>query len=154
MLTWEWRTFEELTRDKLYDILALRFEVFVIEQKCFYMDVDYKDQKALHLLGIENNKLVAYLRLFLPNTLLSDKASLGRVAVAPQKRRQQMGKKLIHEALRYLEEKRGSVPILISAQLYLEKWYETFGFRSVGEAYDDEGIMHIDMLKMNDYEQR
>ena len=63
-----WKTFKELSTDDLYAILNLRQKVFVMEQDCPYIDADYSDQEAFHLLGYdEKNILKAYLRAFSPN---------------------------------------------------------------------------------------
>lgn len=74
----KWHKFNELTREDLYDILFLRQEVFTVEQKCTENDLDYRDQAAIHLLGRENDKLVAYMRLFLPGFIYPDTACGGR----------------------------------------------------------------------------
>lgn len=76
----EIKTFEELTTNQLYEILQLRSEVFVVEQDCVYQDVDGKDERALHILGIEEGKLVAYARCFERGDYF-DEASIGRVLV-------------------------------------------------------------------------
>jgi len=77
MTTWQWRSFQELTTQELYSILALRQEIFVLEQKCLYQDIDYHDQQAVHLLGLVNNKLIAYLRLFPQGTFYPDAVCFG-----------------------------------------------------------------------------
>ncbi len=147
MLNWYWRTFEALQLHELYEIAALRQSVFIVEQKCAYPDLDYQDQFAMHLLGTQDNKLVAYLRLLLKNSPYPDAVSFGRVAVIESARNQGLGSQLIQKVLEHLtinEEKR---PIIISAQLYLKKFYETFDFCAVGKPYDEDGIPHIKMAK-------
>lgn len=151
MITWQWRTFDELTKTELYDLLALRQDIFVLEQKSFYQDLDYKDQKALHILGIQNHKLAAYSRLFLPGILYPDMISFGRIAVASFVRGQGLGKKLLTEILRYLRQNQITAPIKISAQMYLEEFYQSHGFQTISDPYDDAGIMHVDMLKPSDH---
>ena len=84
------KTFKELTTDELYALLQLRSEVFVVEQDCVYQDIDYKDQKALHVLGFKNDKLVAYTRLFKPGDYFNY-ASIGRVIVAQNEREHKYG---------------------------------------------------------------
>lgn len=154
MLTWKWRTFDELSTSELYNVLALREEVFILEQKCVYTDLDYNDQKAIHLLGYKNNKLAAYLRLFLPGTKYPDKISFGRVLTSSYARGEGAGKALIDETLLYLKKNKIRTPIIISAQQYLEKFYQSYGFETISEPYDDAGVMHIDMQRPADDEKK
>jgi ElaA protein len=147
MTTWQWRTFDALTPNELYDILALRQEVFVLEQNCLYTDLDYKDHHALHLLGKEGDKLVSYLRLLPENIAYKEAVSIGRVATSPQARGLGLGRAAMLETLLYLKKSHTLVPIVISAQAYLIKFYESFGFQALGEQYDEDGIPHIKMQK-------
>jgi ElaA protein len=146
MTDFKWYKFSELNIDQLYAILVLRSEIFVVEQQCTYLDPDGKDDIALHLLGVENNSLEAYLRLFPPTTSQKN-IFFGRVLTAPSARSKGLGKKLISELLKYCENHFQGVTIECSAQLYLKKFYESFGFEVVGEPYDDVGIQHISMRK-------
>lgn len=146
MLEWKWVSFSELTNAELYDICALRQEVFVLEQQCFYLDLDYRDQVANHLMGIQDQKLVAYLRLLPKDLPYANAISFGRVLTAPTVRGTGVGKKLLQQVLDYLKERNNQHDIIISAQLYLEKMYQSFGFKSVGEPYDEDNIPHIKMI--------
>jgi len=121
--------------------------VFVVEQNCIYQDADGKDITALHLLGMENNTLVAYLRLF-PPTIENNFSVFGRVVTASIARNNGHGKKLIQEILHYCEENFSGITVKCSAQSYLKKFYESFGFQAIGEAYDEDGIPHV-MMQMN-----
>jgi ElaA protein len=141
VLTWQWFTFSDLSLDHLYEILALRQRVFSVEQNCVYQDIDFVDQEAMHLLGIENNKLVAYLRLYMKNAELY----FGRVVSAPEKRGQGLGKLLMQKVLAFTKEKYPKVPIYISAQQYLQQFYEAVGFIKISEPYLEDGIFHIRM---------
>ena len=146
MITFNFKKFNELTNFELYNILALRSEVFVVEQHCFYLDADGKDTDALHLLGIEDNKLVAYLRLFLPNNECKH-IIFGRVLTSSLVRSKGYGKRLIQAMLDYCKNNLKSHDIHCSAQLYLKIFYESFGFKVVGDVYDDAGVPHIEMVK-------
>ena len=146
MIIFKFKKFDELTKTELYDILALRSEIFVVEQNCFYQDPDGKDFDALHLSGIENNKLVAYLRLFLPNRKCNH-IVFGRVLTSKFARSKGYGKQLIQEMLDYCEKNFKLNDIHCSAQLYLKSFYESFGFKSAGDVYDDAGVPHIEMIK-------
>jgi ElaA protein len=146
MATFNWYTFSELTVDQLYAVLALRSTIFVLEQRCVYLDPDGKDKRALHLLGMEHDSLVAYIRLFPPN---DDKEAVvfGRVVTAKSARKKGHGKKLLQELLHYCETHFPQFPIHCSAQYYLKKFYEDFGFEACGKIYEEEGIPHIAMKK-------
>ena len=146
MLTWKWHTFQELPASILYDILALRQEVFVIEQKCPYPDIDYQDQQALHLLGMKNHRLVAYLRFFPLGTLYPDALSFGRVLVKETERGQGVAKNLMNQVELYLKEIKNTAPIIISAQVYLQKFYSDYGYQAVGAPFDEDEIPHIKMI--------
>jgi len=146
MVQWKWALFSELTNAEVYDICALRQEVFVLEQNCIYRDLDYRDQNANHLLGIQDQKLVAYLRLLPKDVPYKHAISFGRVITAKWVRRTGIGKQLITQVLTYLEQQNNKNDIIISAQLYLEKLYQSFGFESVGEPYDEDNIPHIKMI--------
>ena len=86
MMTILVKTFKELNTVELYDILQLRSEVFVVEQGCVYQDLDGKDEKALHVIGIKNNKVVAYTRIF-KSGIYFNEASIGRVVVRSSERK-------------------------------------------------------------------
>lgn len=145
MINFSWHKFYDLTLDQLYSALALRSAVFVMGQRCIYQDADDKDQKALHLLGFDENCLVAYARLFPPD---NDKSPLifGRVAVINTARGKGYGKLLMKEVLRYCHEKYPGTIIKCSAQHYLLKFYQELGFIARGDIYMEEDIPHIEML--------
>ncbi|WP_306351178.1 GNAT family N-acetyltransferase [Flavobacterium sp. '19STA2R22 D10 B1'] len=145
-VTWKITPFKDLTIDELYQVLQLRSEVFVVEQNCVYQDIDGKDTKALHLIGLFNGEVVAYTRLF-DAGIYFDNASLGRVVISPKLREQKLGHEMIHKAIIGIEENFHTSAITISAQLYLERFYQKHGFESVGESYLEDDIPHIEMIK-------
>ncbi|ADO70711.1 GNAT family N-acetyltransferase [Stigmatella aurantiaca] len=150
MLSWQWKTFSELTLDELYRLLALRSEVFVLEQKSLYLDLDGLDRACHHLLGQHAGQagpaLAAYLRI-LPPGLKYPEASFGRVVTSSAMRGQGHGKLLVEKGLAFIESAYASPPIRIGAQHHLQRFYEGYGFRQVSEVYDEDGIPHIDMLR-------
>lgn len=145
MIRFSWHSFHSLTTEELYTILTFRSEVFVTEQKIIYTDPDGKDKCALHLFGMEGNDLVAYLRLFPPKSIHAP-VTFGRVATAKTVRGKGYGKQLIAEMLGYCKRNFLGNPVECSAQNYLRKFYESFGFEAIGEIYDEEGIPHIAMI--------
>lgn len=146
-IKFQWLKFSELTQAQLYAALALRCEVFIVEQQCPYLDPDGKDFDAIHLLGMKNNKLVAYLRLFPPN-LSQDCITIGRVVIKGSARGQ--GTQIMRELLDYCTKHYPHTVLYGSAQLYLKKFYERYGFQAEGEVYDEDGILHVAMKKYVD----
>lgn len=142
----EIKPFKRLSLTEIYQILQLRSEVFVVEQNCVYQDIDGKDDKALHLLGMYDGILVAYARLFAPGDYF-EKASIGRVIVKPGFRDKKWGHELMREAIAGISEHYGESKITISAQLYLKKFYESHGFVATGEVYLEDDIPHIEMKR-------
>jgi len=97
------KTYAELTKEELYQILQLRSEVFVVEQDCVYQDIDYKDQKAIHVLGFKKDKIVAYTRVFKPGDYFNE-ASIGRVVVAENKRKFKYGYDIMEASIKAILE--------------------------------------------------
>lgn len=131
---------------ELYAILRLRTEVFVVEQACIFQDMDNKDQLSYHLMGWENNNLVAYTRL-VPPGIFYQEASIGRVVTSPAVRSNGIGKLLMEKSIEQTIHLYGKTPIKLGAQLYLKKFYESLGFRQTSDIYDEDGIDHIEMIR-------
>lgn len=140
------KSFNELSTKELYQILQLRSEVFVVEQNCVYQDVDDKDDKALHVLGLKNDNLVAYTRIFKPGNYYKN-TSIGRVVVKKPERKYGFGKDIMLASLKAIEEEIGGVMVELSAQVYLKRFYNDLGFVETGKEYLEDGIPHIRMLK-------
>ena len=140
-----WKKFNELSIDDLYAILNLRQQVFILEQNCPYIDADYSDQDAFHLLGFQDNKLVAYLRAFPPNIKYSG-SSMGRIVVQESQRKQDIGKDITKIGINFLKERYPDSEIVISAQHRLEQFYCDLGFSPRGEVYLEDDIDHIQMF--------
>ncbi len=141
------KSFNEFSIHELYEILQLRSEVFVVEQDCVYQDVDGKDQKSLHVFGFKNDKIVAYTRIFKPGDYFKN-ASIGRVVVASKERKYGYGHDLIKASIEAVKTHFKVDKITISAQVYLKKFYESHGFKQVGEEYLEDGIPHIKMNRL------
>lgn len=138
------KPFASLTPHELYAIMQLRNEVFVVEQNCVYQDADNKDPFCHHLMIWDGQKLIAYSRL-LPKGLAYGRMSIGRVISAPAYRRTGAGKLLIETAIETCHKLFGEGPIKIGAQLYLKKFYASFGFEQTSDIYLEDGIEHIEM---------
>lgn len=146
-ISWQIKSFNELTTSELYKILQLRSEVFVVEQNCVYQDIDFKDQKALHVLGFDNNILIGFCRLFKAGDYF-DNASIGRVVVDFQYRDKKIGHELMKVAIAGISTHFETNKITISAQLYLKKFYESHGFVASSETYLEDNIPHIEMKRL------
>lgn len=147
-ITWYHRHFKELNTTELYQILQLRNEVFIVEQNCPFQDLDDKDLKCYHLMGFDTDtqKVVAYTRI-VPAGVSYIEASIGRVVTSSIARKGGIGRQLMQKSIELLEELYGGASIKIGAQLYLKKFYESFGFQQVEEIYLEDGIEHILMIK-------
>jgi len=126
----------------------LRVDVFIVEQDCVFQDVDGVDPKCWHLLGYSDSVLVAYCRI-LPAGVKFPEPSIGRVITARSVRRTGMGRVLMAEAMKRARELFGDRQIRIGAQAHLERFCNEFGFSKVGEPYDEDGILHIEMETTN-----
>jgi ElaA protein len=141
-----WRSFAQLSTAELYSLLRLRCEVFVVEQQCAYLDIDGRDPEADHLLAWDSDGcLSGYLRVFGPDATDAS-ARIGRVVTAPGDRKAGLGRWLVRQALDFVTARYGDVPIKISAQVYLERFYADFGFERSSLDYLEDGILHCDML--------
>ncbi len=140
------KSFNEFTTEELYEVLRLRSEIFVVEQNCVYQDIDLKDQKAIHVLGYFQNELVAYTRIFKPGDYFQQ-ASIGRVLVKESYRSRKWGYDIMEASIKAIEQDFLATTIKISAQQYLEKFYNNMGFLTVGEPYLEDGIPHVAMIR-------
>lgn len=148
MVSFRCKPFHELTAHQLYAIMALRQEVFIVEQNCPYLDADGKDFKSWHLMGYDDDgKLVAYARLLPKGVAYENHASIGRVITSESVRRTGAGKALMKAALNEIEQLFPGENLKIGAQTYLRSFYENFGFVVSGEEYLEDGIPHFPMVR-------
>ena len=140
----EIKKFSELSVSELYELLKLRTEIFVVEQECIYQDMDGKDNKAIHILGKEEDKIAAYTRIFNSGDYY-DEPSIGRVVVRNSNRGENKGKEIMKESINYIKNNMQEKEIVLSAQKYLEKFYSDMGFKVEGEEYLEDGIPHQKM---------
>jgi ElaA protein len=144
-LDWTIQAWNDLQTEQLYAILALRAEVFVVEQNCPYQDADGKDVKSLHVCGYsETGNLLAYARLVSPGVSYEE-WSIGRFVTSPHFRRNGLGEELMKMCMAYFNANK-IVSVRISAQSYLHDFYGKFGFLRVSEEYLEDNIPHVEML--------
>ena len=134
---WNIKPFKALSTSELYSVLQLRAEVFIVEQNCVYQDIDGKDVKAFHLMGEYDGKIVAYARLFKSGDIDANY------------RDKKWGHEMMQQAIKGIETHFGETKITISAQLYLQKFYESHGFVQTSEMYLEDDIPHIQMKRNN-----
>lgn len=147
-MKWTLKTFDELSLKEFHDIIQLRLDIFVVEQDCPYLDLDGKDFKAYHFFGQpddESNKVVAYTRIFAPGDYFIE-ASIGRVVVHADYRKDGIGFQLMKKSMEQIESLFDTKVIKIGAQQYLKKFYESLGFSSTGHDYMEDGIPHTYMI--------
>ena len=145
-VTWNIKSFEELSTKEIYEILKVRQEVFVVEQTCYYLDADGSDEKALHLWAKKQGKIVAYCRIFSQNIKYLE-TSIGRVLTHPEFRNLNLGKILMKFALETIETRFKTTECRISAQDYLLNFYSSFGFADTGKKYLEDDIPHTEMVR-------
>jgi ElaA protein len=158
-IRWKWTRFDDLEPRHLYALLRARGQVFIIEQRCAFLDTDGIDLNAWHLLGWTAAEassgdeapavLAAYLRLIEPGRIYAE-ASIGRVLTVEPFRRIGLGRPLMKEGLRKAAELYPGQAVRIGAQIRLERFYQSIGFRTVSETYVDDGIEHVQMLRPAD----
>lgn len=135
--------FRELTLDELYDIVQARVDIFVVEQKCPYRELDDKDKNAYHIFLRDEGGIVAYLRT-LDKGVAFDEASIGRIITV--RRGQGFGAVIMREGIEFAAKQYNTDKIKIMAQHYAKGFYEKFGFKQCSEPFDDDGIEHINMI--------
>lgn len=140
------KDFEELNSKEIYEILKIRSEVFVLEQKCFYLDLDKKDFNAKHLYFYDESskEIICYCRI-LNRGISFPTISIGRVLTNIKYRHNQYARRMLEKAIEIVKMEMNEKEITISAQNYLRDFYKSLGFKEISEVYDEDGIPHIDM---------
>ena len=146
MLRWQWCGLDELNAVELHTVFAAREAVFVVEQQCAYQELDELDLAAEHLIAWNGAQVAAYLRVLAPAVKFAE-PSLGRVLTAKAHRGTGLGREVMRRCLEHVDAKYRGVALRISAQLYLERFYRSFGFVTASEPYPEDGIPHIEMLR-------
>lgn len=140
------KSFQELSLEEFHDIIALRIQIFIIEQNCPYQEVDGKDKLAHHLFfKNEMDEIIAVTRI-LPQGISYTEVAIGRVVVHEDYRGTGLGNQLMADSMNFVRDKYGEVPVRLSAQKHLENYYGNHGFKSTGKEYLEDGIPHVEML--------
>ena len=141
-LTLEWRRWAALSAAQLYELLQFRQAIFVVEQASPYPDLDGHDAHAEHLLLRRAGVLIGCLRLIEPDPLVK----IGRVAVASGERGHGFARMMMEAAVQRAAEIYPHRDVALSAQTYLEPFYQSLGFVTSSAPYDDHGVPHIEMI--------
>ncbi|MEL4376506.1 GNAT family N-acetyltransferase [Brucella cytisi] len=144
LLVSQWDELDNLGPRALYAMLKLRVDVFVVEQKCPYPEIDGKDFEAFHLRILDGEELAASLRV-LPPEQAGKPVKIGRVVVAPDYRGYKLGQRLMKESVEFAHERFPNIAIELGGQSHLRKFYGSFGFVAISEEYLEDGIPHVDM---------
>lgn len=139
------KEFSELSNNELYNILRLRNDIFIVEQKCPYDDIDGKDIKCQHLFLEDTNEIAGYLRI-IPKGISFPQPSIGRVLVKKKYRGKGIAREMVIKAIQFIEKSWNEKEIKISAQVYLKEFYKSLGFKDVSDIYLEDDIPHVDML--------
>jgi ElaA protein len=144
LLHWNWYEFTEMSSDILYDMLALREGIFVVEQACVYHELDGRDKNSLHLVATQTNQVYACLRLLRP-TAQDNRVKIGRVAVAMDWRGKGIARDMIQMAISKAQNQYPTLHLYLEAQTYLLGFYESMGFKATGPEFLEDGIPHFPM---------
>lgn len=136
--------FVALNLYQLHQILQLRQRVFMLEQQSLYLDADNDDLDAMHIMVYDGPKLIGYARIVPPH-LSMEYVQIGRIALVEALRLQGMGSELLQVALDTAKRQFPNLSVHVSAPLPLQTWYETFGFETFGEVFDDGRVKHVKM---------
>lgn len=145
MLNWQFKHYNDLLLNEFHDILALRIQVFVVEQNCPYQELDGKDKKSYHLICRNGKGDVVGTMRILPPGVGFEEVGLGRIVLAESERGVQQGHEMMKEAMTFSMEEFGDVAIKLSGQKHLEGFYNKHGFESTGKEYLEDGIPHVEM---------
>jgi ElaA protein len=142
---WQWCRLGDLSVEQLYAVFAARIAVFVVEQNCPYQELDGLDADAEHLIAWSGTALAGYLRVLGPGARFAE-PSMGRIIIAKEFRGSGLGREIVAQGIERVRMRYPGSPLRISAQVYLQKFYESFGFATMSEPYLEDNIPHVEML--------
>lgn len=134
------KSFDELTKEELYEILRLRVDIFVVEQECPYPEIDGKDYDAFHIYLENQGQILAYSRVYEEE----GEVHIGRII--SKERRKGHATLILKEAIRVACENYQARKIVIEAQTYAKSLYAKVGFVEDSEIYLLDGIEHVKMV--------
>ena len=138
------KRYNDLSKDQFFDILKLRIEIFVVEQCCYYQELENEDKEAFHV-SIYNDGIIVAVGRIIPN-LHNKEVKIGRIAVKMEHRKKGLAYKMMKDIMNFISKKYKNFSVLLSAQTYLIEFYQSFGFKEIGNTYLEDGIEHINMV--------
>ena len=138
------KPYNDLSKDQFFDILKLRIEIFVVEQCCYYQELDNEDKEAFHV-SIYNDGIIVAVGRIIPN-LHNKEVKIGRIAVKMEHRKKGLAYKIMKDIMNFISKRYKNFSVLLSAQTYLIEFYQSFGFKEIGNTYLEDGIEHINMV--------
>ena len=138
------KPYNDLSKDQFFDILKLRIEIFVVEQCCYYQELDNEDKEAFHV-SIYNDGIIVAVGRIIPN-FYNKEVKIGRIAVKMEYRKKGLAYKMMKDIMNFISKKYKNFSVLLSAQTYLIEFYQSFGFKEIGNTYLEDGIEHINMV--------
>lgn len=152
-MQWHIVKFAELDTLTLYNLLQLRVDVFVVEQNCPYPELDDRDldMNTRHIILKKGDKVIAYARVLAPSMVFDNFPAIGRLCVSQTARRLGLGRVLVEKSISVAKQLWPATDIYISAQCYLEQFYQQLGFTTAGESYLEDDIPHITMIYHHDF---
>lgn len=138
------KRYNDLSKDQFFDILKLRIEIFVVEQCCYYQELDNEDKEAFHV-SIYNDGIIVAVGRIIPN-FYNKEVKIGRIAVKMEHRKKGLAYKMMKDIMNFISKKYKNFSVLLSAQTYLIEFYQSFGFKEIGNTYLEDGIEHINMV--------
>ena len=138
------KRYNDLSKDQFFDILKLRIEIFVVEQCCYYQELDNEDKEAFHV-SIYNDGIIVAVGRIIPN-LHNKEVKIGRIAVKMEYRKKGLAYKIMKDIMNFISKRYKNFSVLLSAQTYLIEFYQSFGFKEIGNTYLEDGIEHINMV--------
>ena len=138
------KRYNDLSKDQFFDILKLRIEIFVVEQCCYYQELDNEDKEAFHV-SIYNDGIIVAVGRIIPN-LHNKEVKIGRIAVKMEHRKKGLAYKMMKDIMNFISNKYKNFSVLLAAQTYLIEFYQSFGFKEIGSTYLEDGIEHINMV--------
>lgn len=146
MMNYVLKHYNDLTKDELYQLMNLRQRVFVVEQESWYLDADGKDLDCYHVLGMDGQKILSHARLLAKGVAHDQHSSIGRVVLDKSLRGTGEGRRLMQFSMKKILELYPNDDIEIEAQSYLRNFYESFGFKVIGDEFMLDQIPHLPML--------
>jgi len=159
-MNWKCSDFEHLSTKELYSILRERSTVFIVEYAHIHLDIDDKDETALHVFLLESAyesgdkrgdtrgdtqpQIGAYARL-LPGDELDPEVIIDKLLTSSTRRDDGTHDLLVTHALAAAQTAWPGRPVHVSVPTQQENFYEIFGFRKTVGPFLEHGMPYLSM---------